>query len=257
MDSRAQSLPIIKNKLAMKEENYILFDQYIQNEMTVDQKVIFENQLVEDQELAAAFISFKETISLLENKLSFDEERSAFRESLHTIGSEHYKTKKPKVVNLKPLFFLAVASVVLLLGLFVFNPSSDPNFKDFNQFEEAHFVERGTSTENLKQAEQAYNTKNYKKAIPLFESILKEKQTAEFQYFYAISLLEINKTSKSEAVFQKLKSGNSIYKNKAIYGLALAKLKQKEYQSCKEILLTIPKDYENYDAVEKLLKAID
>ena len=47
------------------------------------------------------------------------------------------------------------------------------------------------------------------------------------------------------------------FKNKAIWGLALAKLKEKDYKSCKEILLTIPADYENYDDVQRLLNDLD
>ena len=85
----------------------------------------------------------------------------------------------------------------------------------------------------------------------------KDKKTVERQYFYGISLLETNKTTEAEVIFKELQSGNSSYKNKAIWGLALAKLKQKEYNSCKNLLLTIPSDYENYEQVQKLLKELE
>ncbi|MDI1304359.1 MAG: tetratricopeptide repeat protein, partial [bacterium] len=117
--------------------------------------------------------------------------------------------------------------------------------------------ERGTVDANLKQAEEAFIAKNYKAAIPFFETVLKEKKNPEIQYFYGISLLETNKIKEAEAVFNELKAGTSIYKNKAIWSLALSKLKQKEYKSCKEILLTIPSDYEDYDQVQELLKKLD
>ena len=109
----------------------------------------------------------------------------------------------------------------------------------------------------MNQAEEAFNAKNYKVAIPFFETVLKEKKTPEIQYFYGISLLETNKIQEAEAVFNELKAGTSIYKNKAIWSLALSKLKQKDYKSCKEILLTIPSDYEDYDQVQELLEELD
>jgi hypothetical protein len=61
----------------------------------------------------------------------------------------------------------------------------------------------------------------------------------------------------AEAVFTTLKTGNSIYKNKAIWSLALSKLKQKDYKTCKELLLTIPEDYEGNDQVDALLEELD
>ena len=69
--------------------------------------------------------------------------------------------------------------------------------------------------------------------------------------------MENNQIKQAEAEFNQIKSGNSVYKNKAIYALALAKLKQKDYKSCKEILLEIPSDYEYYDKVQELLDKLD
>ena len=241
----------------MNEENYTLFDQYLQDEMTLVERSNFENQLLENQELALAFQNFKEIQAQLKNKFGLEAERNAFVANLKTIGDTHFSNKKTKVITLKPWTYLAAASVVLLLGLFLFNQSSNPNFNEFNQFEDAHFVERGEQADYLKQAEDAYNTKDYKKAISLFESILKEKKTAEIQYFYGVSLLENNKIQEAEVVFNELQTGTSTFKNKAIWGLALAKLKEKDYKSCKKILLTIPADYENYDDVQRLLNDLD
>ena len=48
----------------------------------------------------------------------------------------------------------------------------------------------------------------------------------------------------------------SIYKNKAIWYLALSKLKQKDFTACKEILLTLPKSSEDYDNAQKILNKL-
>lgn len=241
----------------MKEEKYILFDQYLQGEMSHEAQLDFEKQLSENHELASEFETFKDVQIQLETKFDFAADRDAFEENLKAISKEHFKIDNSKVISLKSLVYLVAASVVLLLGLFLFHPEPKPDFGEYNQYENVYLTERSEGVANLKQAETAFNAKDYKAAIPLFEAVLRENKTAEIQYFYGVSLLENNQIKQAEAVFNEIKSGNSIYKNKAIWSLALAKLKQKDYKACKEILLTIPSDYENYDKVQGLLEKLD
>ncbi|RVT79682.1 tetratricopeptide repeat protein [Flavobacterium sufflavum] len=241
----------------MKEEKYILFDQYLQGELTDEARLDFEKKLSENHELASEFETFKEVQIQLETKFDFAADRDAFEENLKAISKEHFKIDKSKVISFKPWAYLVAASVALLFGLFLLNPSPKPVFEQYNQYENAYLTERSEGVANLKQAEATFNAKNYKEAIPLFEAILKENKTAEIQYFYGVSLLENNQIKQAETVFNEIKSGNSIYKNKAIWSLALAKLKQKDYKGCKEILLTIPSDYENYDKVQELMDKLD
>ena len=240
----------------MNEERYILFGQYLEDELSAEEKTTFEKQLVEDQELASAFEIFKELNLHLENKFGNVTELNAFEKNLKSISKEHFKTKKSKVLAFKPWQYAIAASVAILVGLFVFQ-NINPTFDDYNNPEMATFIERGDVNENLKLAQDAFNAKNYKAAIPYFEGVLKVNKSPEIQYFYAVSLLEDNQFQKAETNFSELQSGTSIYKNKATWYLALSKLKQKEYKSCKEILLTIPDDFEDYDQVQELLNELD
>lgn len=240
----------------MNEERYILFGQYLENELSAEEKTNFEKQLSEDTELASAFEIFKELNLHLANKFGKANELKNFKQNLKSISKKHFKTKKSKVVAFKPWQYAAAASVAVLFGLFFFQ-NINPNFEDYNNPENAYFTERGDVNENLKQAQDAFNAKKYKAAIPHFEAVLKENKSPEIQYFYAVSLLEDNQFQKAETNLTELKSGTSIYKNKATWYLALSKLKQKEYKSCKEILLTIPDDYEDYDEVQQLLNELD
>ena len=240
----------------MNEERYLLFENYLSNELSAEEKINFEKQLVEDPELASAFEIFMELNQHLENKFGNEQELKVFKKNLKSISKEHFKTKKLKVVAFKPWQYAIAASIVILVGLFVFQ-NINPSFEDYNNPEMATFIERGDVNENLKLAQDAFNDKKYKTAIPVFESILKENKSSEIQYFYAISLLEDNQFQKSETNLVELKSGNSIYKNKAIWYLALSKLKQKDYKSCKEILQTIPEEFEDFDQVQELLNELD
>ena len=70
-------------------------------------------------------------------------------------------------------------------------------------------------------------------------------------------MLEVNKFTESEAIFNNLKSGTSIYKDKSTWYLALSNLKQKKYEETKEFLKQIPEDAEDYAKSEKLLDELD
>lgn len=240
----------------MNDERYILFENYLSNELSAEEKANFEKQLAEDPELASAFEIFKDLNLHLGNKFGNQEELKAFKKNLKSISKEHFKTKKPKVVAFKPWQYAIAASVAILVGLFVFQ-NINPSFDDYNNPEMATFIERGDVNENLKLAQDAFNAQKYKTAIPYFEAVLKENKSPEIQYFYAVSLLEDNQFQKAETNLSELKTGASIYKDKATWYLALSKLKQEDYKSCKEILQTIPDDFEDYDQVQELLNELD
>ena len=240
----------------MNEERYILFGQYLENELSAEEKINFEKQLAEDQEFASAFEIFKDLNLHLEQKFGNTVELNAFKKNLKSISKEHFKTKKSKVVAFKPWQYAIAASVAILVVLFFFQ-NINPSFDDYNEPENAAFTERGEVNENLKQAQDAFNTKNYQAAIPYFEAILKVNKSPEIQYFYSVSLLEDNQFQKAETNLLDLKSGTSIYATKATWYFALSKLKQNDYKSCKEILLAIPDDFEDYDQVQQLLNELD
>lgn len=240
----------------MNDERYILFENYLSNELSAEEKTNFEKQLAEDSELASAFEIFKDLNLHFGNKFGNQEELKAFKKNLKSISKEHFKTKKPKVVAFKPWQYAIAASVAILVGLFVFQ-NINPSFDDYNNPEMATFIERGDVNENLKLAQDAFNAQKYKTAIPYFEAVLKENKSPEIQYFYAVSLLEDNQFQKAETNLSELKTGASIYKDKATWYLALSKLKQEDYKSCKEILQTIPDDFEDYDQVQELLNELD
>jgi tetratricopeptide (TPR) repeat protein len=241
----------------MNEEHFLEFDEYLQGEMSAADTLVFEQQLKDQPDLAMAFETYKELHGHLKNKFGQVNELKAFKKNLKGISKDHFKKKKPKVIAFKPWHYGVAASVAVLVGIFFLNQNSDPVFEDYNQPETAFFTERGEADTNLKLAQDAFNAKQYKTAIPIFEAILKTDKSAEIQYFYGVSLLEDNRLLEAESVFNTLKSGNSIYKNKAVWSLALSKLKQKDYKSCKELLLIIPEDYEGNDQVDALLEELD
>ena len=240
----------------MNEEMYILFDNYLNDELSVEEKEVFENQLKTDSVVAEKFEIYKTTTAFLEDK--FSEETIDFKKNLEAISKQNFSEttpKSPKVIQLKPWYYAVTASVVVFLGVW-FLQGGNPEYGDFNQHEQAYFSERGDQAENLKLAQEAFNSKNYKEAIVYFEKVTKEYDRAEVRYFYAISLLEENDFSKAENILQELNNGTSIYKDRALWYLALSKLKQEKPNECKTILQKIPVEAEDYKKAKKLLKRL-
>lgn len=241
----------------MNEELYVTFENYFNNEMSQEEKLEFENQLQNNAEVQQKFEIYKDANQFLETK--FSSETLDFKKNLEAISKEHFaekEKKQTKVIAFKPWQYAVAASIAILLGTW-FMTQGNSDYSEYYQHENANLVERGNIIKNLKTAQEAFNTKNYKIAIENFEIVLKDYDKPEVRYFYGISLLEENRFVDAETIFTKLQSGTSVYKDKATYNLALSKLKQKKLEDCKIYLKQVPADAEDYDKAQKLIKDLD
>ncbi len=241
----------------MQDELYIAFESYLCNELSETEKIIFEKRLKEDAEFLASFNLYKETNNFTANK--FSQETALFKNNLKSISKDYFASEKPKkskLVQFRPILYAVAAVLVLFFGFQLFQ--NDPQFEDYNQFENASITERSEITvANLKKAQDAFNDKKYKEAIPLFESVLKTYKTPEIEYLYAIALLQENRIQESEIIFNALKNSNIVYKDNATWCLALSKLKQNDYAACKALILQISEDGDYYTTSRKLLEDLD
>jgi hypothetical protein len=242
----------------MNEELYIVFENYLTNQLSEKDKIDFENQLQNDASIREKFRIYQNWTNYLENK--FDSKTIDFKKNLETISKSNFtenKKSETKVISFKPYYFAIAASIVLVIGTWFMMQNSMPNYNDYNQHEEAYFTERGDVIESLKLAQDAFNATNYSEAITNFEIVLKSHKRPEIEFYFAVSLLEVDKFTESEVIFNNLKSGTSIYKDKSTWYLALSNLKQKKYEETKEFLKQIPEDAEDYAKAEKLLDELD
>lgn len=242
----------------MQEELYIAFENYLNNEMTFEDRSTFENQLQEDANLKEQFELYKQTTQFLEVK--FSKETIDFKDNLKSISKDYFAnpTKhKTKVISLQSKWFAVAAMLIIFIGFWYFIQGGNPSYSDYNNHNEAHFVERSQGNPSLKEAEKAFNAKEYAQAVTYFESIPKEDLGIEESLFYAISLIEVNAYDKSDVVLLKIKEGNSAYKEDATWYLALSSLKQEKYVDCKKYLEQITEDSEKYSSAQILLNDLD
>lgn len=248
----------------MEEENYILFEKYSSKQLSNDEVVEFESKLKTDSEFNQSFKAYKEMSSFLEHKFENEEHSIAFQDNLKTISNSYFNkteevSNKKKTSKVHGLYKYAIAAcVALLFGVFTFNQFSAPTYSDFSNHETISLTVRGNNNDLLKLAESAFNSGNYAKAEDAFRNLIKLDDTnVEYKLYRAISNIEINNFEIADNILEHLSKGQSVYKNKASWYLALSKLKQDKIEACVKVLKTIPVESDHYDDAKKVLKKLD
>lgn len=254
----------------MKNVDYLLIEKYLSEELTSEELIEFKTRLENDNDFALEVNLYSEINQTLTSRRSNFKEENDLRNTLEDLGKEFVANnqssvdseqlvvdKKSKIFSLKPYIkFIAVAaSVILIVSIFRLN--GNLNYNDFANHQQLDLVVRGTTDEHLTIAQDAFNAKDYEIAEKELRTVLyADNSNTEVQLYLGVSLLEQDKFELAEATFNTLKNGKSIYKNKAIWYLALTKLKQKDYKNCELLLKLIPKDSEDYGNAKKLLRKL-
>ncbi|MDO6759897.1 hypothetical protein Q4566_06760 [Tamlana sp. 2_MG-2023] len=248
----------------MQDENYILFESYLSEMLSTDEILAFESRLKVEPELNQAFQTYKELSGFLEHKFENEEASKVFQEHLNKISEAHFNkvksiTETKGTTKIHPILkYLVAASIVVLFGIFTYNQFSTPSFSDYNNYETISLTVRSGQDKLLKIAENAFNAKDFAKAEEAFSKLINEdKNNAELKLYRAISNLELDHFEIADGLLEELRTGNSAFKNKAIWYLGLSKLKQKDYNAALVILKSIPEDADDFKQAQKLIDKLD
>ena len=250
-----------------KEIDYLEIENYLLGALDQKQFSVFEKRLKEDADFAKEVTLYKEINTTLSSRFSNYNQENKLRNTLEDLGKIHFnksisnqikggfKKEKTKIFSLKKYRkYLVAASLVLFASILWVTTNSKPKYSDYVNYNTLELKVRGTNKEHLLAAQKAFNSKNFVLAQKEFQLLLKEDSTkVELQLYLAISLVEQNKFELADSILAKIINGNSVYKNKAIWNLALSKLKQKDYHVCKKVLKTLPKESEDYQKAKALL----
>ncbi len=245
----------------MKEYNWSTIEKYFEGDLSPSELAAFKTLMDNGKDFKEIVDLYEEIESSLTSRASTQEEENGLRNTLEDFGKVYIKAdvneKKSKIFSLKKIStYLVAASLVVFASLFYYNHSKI-SYDDFANHPNLDLVVRGNTSEHLIKAQDAFNAKKYKLAANEFQIILNEDAAkVDVQLYLAISLIEQNKFDKADGLLEKIIDGKSIYKNKAIWNLALSKLKQKKYVACKAILTTLPKESEDYDNAKKIIEKL-
>lgn len=253
-----------------KDINYLEIEHYLTGELKGKQLLNFEKRLKEDSIFANEVALYKEVNNTLENRFSNYKEENKLRNTLEDLGTFHIKNnaktplienpnkKEVKVFSLKKYSkYLAAASIVFIASLLWINSNKEINYSDFATHELIELTVRGDNNLHKLAAQKAFNNKNFAQAQKEFEILLNKDATKiELQLYLAICLIEQGKFELADSILTKISKGDSVYKNKAIWNLALSKLKQKKYKAVKKVLKKLPKEADQYYKAQKLLNKL-
>lgn len=244
----------------MNEQDYTTIEKYLRGELAGDELRSFENRLQTDEEFASEIELYKEVEHTISSRTVNREEKNRLSNTLNSLGKEYISTSAPqkkKVISLfnyKP-WLVAASIAVIIWASVLFN--SQPRYKNYAVHPVLELTVRGTSNDAITLAENDFNSSDYSAALQDIDKLLlQQPDNTELLFFKGIALLELDRYAESEAVMETLKNGTSVFKYKAVWYLALSKLKQKNYDQCKAILMEIPESAEDYGAAQKLLKKL-
>lgn len=240
----------------MLEKDLELFEDYLSNTLSENEKEAFEIRLSSELIFKENFLAYKNTNEMLSQKFD-DTDRIAFKNILAQQSDVFFK---PKEATKKSFSFYKYAAVVVLLisaiSFYIMN-SERPSYADYSDFESISLTQRSSANELVKKAEDAFNSKSFENASTyLKELIAQEPDNQELKLYLGIALIEINNFSGAFENLTSVASGNSVYKYEAHWYIALSYLKQNQYDKVKAELQKIPENAAEYSKTQELLKKL-
>ncbi|WP_452230886.1 tetratricopeptide repeat protein [Lacinutrix sp. MEBiC02404] len=248
----------------MKEEDYILFEAYLAGELSAEENTVFKNRLETEDAFQESFNTYKELSGFLEHKFKNEEETEAFKSNLKSISNTHFRAtkntseEKKKDSSFHLLKYAIAACVVLMFGIVTFNKMNQPAYSDYNEHGIIDLTVRGGNIGLLIKTTKAFNNKEYEKASGYLEDLLQEEpDNKEYQLYYAVTNLELDKFEISQPILLDLAKSNSAYKNKATWYLALSNFKQEKEEESIKWLKQIPEGADDYRQAQQLLNKLE
>lgn len=247
----------------MNKDFYEKCDLYLSNDLPKDEMEAFEQSLKADPSLAAELESFKSIQQSLAVQIQNEEADKKLEDTLSGFGEQYFGKPTEKEAIVIPFWkkyrLTAIAVAALLILVFGLNYLLNPTtlYHQYAKHPIASFVTLGDNDQLRSEAEQAFNNKDYTKALEKFNALIENNPADnEYVFFRGICALELNSFESAKEIFQQLSEGNSMRKNDATWYLALVWLKQENFENCKTILQNIDSNSSHSEKAQALLKEL-
>ena len=150
-------------------------ERYLSNEMSVEEKVSFEESMTKDNQLLKDTYLFHQ----LREQLLL-EKRQEYRQELYDMFFDKAESKSQKSRTITPVFYWAAAAVLVLLipiVLLLNQPSQEDLFMAYYQPYPMGQVSRDAVSEELSEGLQYYHQEQYQVAITALEATTDPTQT--------------------------------------------------------------------------------
>lgn len=249
----------------MENEDDLLIQKYLNGALEEPEKQAFQERLKVDTAFKEVF-TFRKSVDIFFKK---ETGLPVLEAQFETFGKEFFvesateQQTKAKVIPMykKPIWIAlgaVAASIALILLLYIPSLHKDL-YQQYAVHQSINLVEKSDTTTSIAQAESYFNKGNYDQAYPSLKEYLQantENQRA--QLALGISALELGKQEEAISIFTTIHEGTSLLKASGTWYLALAYVKQKEFEKAKTLLLQIPNtDALLYQNAQALIRELD
>lgn len=246
---------------------YDQVESYLADAMSADERRIFEQQMDADPALRAEVLLHQEVTETLRGE-KVHELRKVLKEvdqNFQITDTANPTYNQVRTLPFRRLLAIAAAVAAMVVTVFVLMPdaamSNDDlfaqHYEPYKMILNQRSADDAESTEQLvKAAVMAYETKDYKQAAVLFETLLAQQPHSEtFQLYHAITLISSDDAGSAIEPLNKLLSNASpLFVEQSRWYLAMAYLKSGNTNGAKSTLQAIEKGAFQFAAAQQILK---
>jgi TolA-binding protein len=260
----------------MDEITFEKIEQYLNNELSNEEKKIFESELAGKEELASMVKLYSTIDGEMRNSFQNSEEELALKTTLQDLNNIYFKSqiqneeiraaaivKKTNWLRFTP--YALAASIIIAIAIFFLNKSTPQQLsKDYiaqNFSTLSSKMEAGT-TDTLQQGIAAYNSNHYDSALMLFKRY--DNNYPENNYakqYIGITYLIIKDYAEAVKAFDELSKMKGLYSNPGLFLKALTLLqrnKEGDKEQAKQLLQqVVEQKLEGDKEAEELLKSFE
>jgi len=230
-----------------------LIQDYLDQQLTAEDQIQFDELYQHDAHFQQEVASQQSLYAVLEKRLNSKEED--LRASLQTARAS-LAQERGKVVSFKKwLIPIAVAACLLIIGRLVFDSSTYYELPAM----QSEIVRGQEDPEALsyENAVKAFNDDDYDQSATILKALITEHpDVLQYQYYYGLSLLGKKEFGSATDLLIPLAEGESVFRDDALYYLAIAYIELKQAPKAIECIQRISPDTHGYSKAQKLLKRL-
>lgn len=243
--------------------------RYMNGDMSPDEEAAFEKALQEDQELQELVTLQREVEAGLQLHFGTDEAREQLKATMQPLQQAYFGgghkglatavAKPARVVPIRKYLAAAVAvAAVLMVGVWVWNPSGSNLYEKYAFVQMDNQTERGSHADSvLAAATIAFNSNDFVvAAVDLAEVVQQQPNNTYAAFYLGVALMQTDQLIQARAIFERLIRGGSAFKYDATFYEALSFLKENDKETAKDWLEKIPADAPQYAKAQELMKKL-
>ncbi|MEZ5004377.1 MAG: hypothetical protein R2730_15200 [Chitinophagales bacterium] len=269
--------------MSLNDQTYQLIESYLLGELSDEAMKNFEERVANEPDLAKELEMFRLMESYIgENdwpdselesehpkvkdylKAYLADDAKALSGLLEKVGNENIDAAiaDDSSQKVRPLWkiFSAAAVVLVLFGClwFVMKPSGVNQYASNLQHEELLLTQRGEIDKLPAEAEEAFNSGDYKTAIPLLKELDHVNGDFHVDIALGIAYLETDELDMAYEEFNQVYHSDALIRDQALWYLAMVHLKRHEQAKALEKLSLLRKNYPQFktDEVKKLISKL-